>query len=387
MEKYTNCLMFFLIPLISLSFIRAMEKPPRSKHRMEEEKDHSKRTRTNAGDQTSMPFIEACRSDPLQAINDLIRGGADVNGADARGNTPLMAAAARAVPEIMLLLLSRGARVDAFTRNPADHDHTPLLAALNQRDNNNVLSLLWYGAPLRCEKEINAIKQMFEKTGCLINHVLFEPQKLAADFKEFVKSDADLEEAFLVAIGQRKLSAVSVLFDQSRSRGLQAYFIALARKHIDLLLKLSHLLDYDWDFYNKFRNLLNAMLERANRKSITDERILNQVRRLLGDILDATSHELAAHYHVIGVLLTACLQNQRDSGSVIVEILRLVRIQLSHQESLKEQDRDFLVRLEAILLQSKVAQIDTDDEVGNLVGALEREMKALSLAKPAACDQ
>src|SRR2546423_15534215 len=75
-------------------------------------------------------FYNAIRGDNRQAVTKMLADGADVNTRDARGNTPLMYAAAVGSTDVMRQLLARGADVNAKN----SFDATALLWCSNNLD-------------------------------------------------------------------------------------------------------------------------------------------------------------------------------------------------------------------------------------------------------------
>lgn len=70
-------------------------------------------------------LLAACRSNNLQAVAKLLSQGADVNTADANGETPLFYAVAAKNPDMVEMLLERNALVD----NPESCCHSPMVKA------------------------------------------------------------------------------------------------------------------------------------------------------------------------------------------------------------------------------------------------------------------
>ncbi|MFN7020357.1 MAG: ankyrin repeat domain-containing protein [Phycisphaerales bacterium] len=103
---------------------------------------------TNKWRQT--PLMGAAGSGSIEKLTALLDAGADVRAADHRGETALhIAASTDAPPELLDLLIRRGAVVDA-----ADLDGvTPLMKAAERADAEQVKCLLNAGAsPLACDK-------------------------------------------------------------------------------------------------------------------------------------------------------------------------------------------------------------------------------------------
>src|SRR4051794_15296624 len=76
-----------------------------------------------ADSNVSDSFYTAIRAGDRDAVRQLLKSGADVNGRDGRGATPLHYAAAVGTPEIMQILVAGGADTNARTAFGA----TPLL--------------------------------------------------------------------------------------------------------------------------------------------------------------------------------------------------------------------------------------------------------------------
>jgi len=66
-----------------------------------------------AAPDVSDDFYKAIRADDLAAVTKLLQSGADVNGKDNRGDTPLMYAAAVGSENMMRQLIEAGADVNA----------------------------------------------------------------------------------------------------------------------------------------------------------------------------------------------------------------------------------------------------------------------------------
>lgn len=98
---------------------------------------------TVAAAATVSPIADAAMEGDLEAIRELIRGGGDVNEAQADGMTALHWAADRGDVELALLLLEAGADPSAVTRIGA---HTPVLVAARRGHDAVLQTLLEAGA-------------------------------------------------------------------------------------------------------------------------------------------------------------------------------------------------------------------------------------------------
>jgi ankyrin repeat protein len=92
-----------------------------------------------AGSSAILPFALARASDEVVQI--LLDAGADINDRSS-GRTPLMNAALRASPAILVSLLRRGAVVNARSDNTGDRGHTALMFAAGAGRPESVRALL-----------------------------------------------------------------------------------------------------------------------------------------------------------------------------------------------------------------------------------------------------
>src|SRR5438876_10710801 len=95
-------------------------------------------------------LLAAIRDGDRASVQSLLEGGADVNGRDEEGITPLMQAALNADPDLLKLLLARGADPRAEDR----HQANALLRAVH--DLNKVKLLLGHGARVRDDEVVLA---------------------------------------------------------------------------------------------------------------------------------------------------------------------------------------------------------------------------------------
>ncbi|MFC1232837.1 MULTISPECIES: ankyrin repeat domain-containing protein [Streptomyces] len=89
-------------------------------------------------------LVEAASSEDVGAVRALLRAGADPDGADAHGTTPLYAAAVGGSAEIVARLLEAGASPDVESRG--ETDGTALCAAAAWGHADVVRRLLAHGA-------------------------------------------------------------------------------------------------------------------------------------------------------------------------------------------------------------------------------------------------
>lgn len=105
-----------------------------------------------AGAAAAMPadkFLELCAGGSPEAVAQAIDGGADVNGRDNEGRTPLMGAAEHnGNPEVIRVLVAKGADVNA------DSGWTVLMYAAQENDNPDVAQAL-----LESGADINAVTE------------------------------------------------------------------------------------------------------------------------------------------------------------------------------------------------------------------------------------
>lgn len=303
------------------------------------------------------PLLEACLNCSFDIIELLVKAGAQVNCVDGQGSTPLMGAAARPCRNAVSLLLSRGARMDVTTNNPAHDDHTPLLSALWENQRENVLCLLRHGVPLRFDREIDALKAFFNvKTWSVLNHALFDPSQLVNDFndKERVIQDDEIENAFIIAIARGRSQAIPVLLDQARRRGFQSHLITLAREHIKLLLSFAQEPKLR-GWYQKIQADLNAMAE-----VIVDENtIITQARTSLAVFLRGGPSTEFTYFFYEAIDFTLANQSgEQTRRTAIAQVLEAVRAHREANQNLSDENRNFLLRLEAILAQRVPVQPD-----------------------------
>jgi Ankyrin repeats (3 copies) len=98
------------------------------------------RSRARADSQNS-PLVDAAAAGDLPQVDNLLRGGASTEQADALGRTPLLMAALYARTDVVRRLLAAGANVNAAAKN----GDTPLAVAQRQ-GSSEILKLMQVGA-------------------------------------------------------------------------------------------------------------------------------------------------------------------------------------------------------------------------------------------------
>jgi ankyrin repeat protein len=103
--------------------------------------------------ETNSDLHQAAASGDIDIIVKLIAGGADINGKDEIGATPLMAAAAKGQIKVMELLLNRGADINAKTETEFLKGYTALIAATSADDTEAAKILIEKGADVNAKMQ------------------------------------------------------------------------------------------------------------------------------------------------------------------------------------------------------------------------------------------
>jgi cytochrome c len=109
------------------------------------------------------PIHDAAQKGDVPAITAALEVGADINGSDGWGNTPLWYAARRDHEDAAKLLIARGADVNLTTKSSGP----PLFGAIERKSGTLVKLLLASGADSNAVLKTNSALYLAAKYGCL----------------------------------------------------------------------------------------------------------------------------------------------------------------------------------------------------------------------------
>lgn len=152
---------------------------------------------------TSGLFLDACRKGDLPQVTSLLEGGADLEGPDDGGYTPLMVAARAGKNDVVKYLIGKGCKVNA--RNPGDQ--AALFLACNNGKADVALTLIAAGAD--CSTPTKKGYTPLMAAACSTNEI--EVLKLILSKGVDVNANSDDGPAIIKASENNNLEAIRLL--------------------------------------------------------------------------------------------------------------------------------------------------------------------------------